>query len=457
MTRTATLEIARKVSESAVTLKGLASKGRYMSTSEVLVIGAGPFGLSISAHLRELGVEHRIVGRPMDTWRAHTPIGMNLKSEPYAADMASPKAGYDVARYCRSHGLDYVERVIPLSVERFLGYADWYTEQLVPDVADVTVTDVTHVDGGFRVAFADAEPLTARQVVVATGVLPHAYIPRELSDLPSDLVTHTVDHHNLDRFQGRRVAVVGAGQSAIETAALLNEAGAEVQVVVRRPVVNWLDPNPEQLSPLGRIRRPATKLCEGWRCVFWNTPAAFRRLPQDMRVMKALTVTGTSVSWWLKDRIDGVVDVLTNHHVREAMPVGSGVQLLIDGPERSSIDVDHVIAGTGFRIDLARLSFLPERLRTRIATLNGYPMVTRVGESTVPGLYFVGSLTAVSLGPSARFIAGTHNTAGKLARSVARRSELSGRRAERSKNRSTACAPAQLTRSSDNNSPATRR
>ena len=400
-----------------------------MSTSEVLIIGAGPFGLSISAHLRRLGVDHLIVGRPMDTWRAHMPPGMKLKSEPYATDIAAPKPGYGVAGYCRARGLDYVERVMPLTREQLLDYADWYTEQLVPDVRDVTVAEIKSVDGKFRVAFDDADAVTARQVIVATGVLPYAHIPAELSGLSPDLVTHTADHHNLDQFQGRRVAVVGAGQSALETAALLHEGGADVQVIVRGKSLSWLDPNPAHLSRLGRIRRPVTQLCEGWHCAFWNTPAAFRRLPKDMRITKARTVLGPSGAWWLKDRVDGVVDVLTNHRVREAAPSGNGVRLVLDGPpKRSAIDVDHVIAGTGFLIDLARLSFLPADLRTRIATTNGYPAVNRVGESTVSGLYFVGAPTAVSVGPSARFIAGTHNTAAKLARSAARRSKTAGSR-----------------------------
>ena len=158
-----------------------------MSPDSVLIIGAGPFGLSISAHLHDLGVDHRIVGRPMNTWRAHMPIGMNLKSEFYASDIASPKIGHDISAYCRSRGFDYVERVEPLSLERFLGYADWYTEQLAPNVGDVTVTKVDAIDGGFRVEFADAEALRARKVVIATGVLPYFHIPAELSGLPSDL------------------------------------------------------------------------------------------------------------------------------------------------------------------------------------------------------------------------------------------------------------------------------
>jgi FAD-dependent urate hydroxylase len=396
-----------------------------MSGSEVLIIGAGPFGLSISAHVRGLGVDHRVVGRPMDTWRAHMPVGMNLKSEPYASNISSPRSGYDIPAYCRQQGLDYVERVGPLTLERFLSYADWYAEQLVPDLIDVTVTDVSPVDGGFQVTFDEGEPLIARQVVVATGVLPYASIPAELSGLPSDLVSHTSEHHLLDGFKGRRVAVVGAGQSALETAALLHEAGADVRIIARRPALGWPDPNPEAISFFGRIKRPVTNLCEGWRCAFWNTPAAFRRLPKDMRITKARTVLGPSGSWWLKDRVDGVIETLTSHRVKEATANGSGVRLLLDGGQQSTIDVDHVVAGTGFRIDLARLHFLPERLRAQITTLNGFPVVSRVGESSIPGLYFVGAPSAVSLGPSARFIAGTQNTAGLLAQSVARRSRHS--------------------------------
>ena len=390
-----------------------------MPTDEVLIIGAGPYGLSISAHLRELGVSHRIVGRPMDTWRAHMPAGMNLKSEPYASDMASPRPGYDVAAYCQRHGLDYTERLGPLSLERFLGYADWYTEQLVPDVSDVTVTDVSPSGDRFRVTFAEAEPLTVRQVVVATGVLPYARIPDELAGLPSDLVSHSADHRHLDRFRGRRVAIIGAGQSALETAALLHEAGAVPQLLVRGQAISFVDPNPERLSRIGHIRRPATKLCEGWHCAVWNSPAAFRLLPQSMRITKARTVLGPAGSWWLKDRVEGVVDVLTSHHVRQAVPSGSGVRLHLEGPRQSSVDADHVIAGTGFRVDVDRMTFLPDRLRAGIATLNRYPVVSRAGQSSVPGLYFAGAPTCVSLGPSERFIGGTHNTAAKLARSIA--------------------------------------
>ena len=392
-----------------------------MTTTEVLVIGAGPYGLSVSAHLRGLGVDHMVVGRTVDTYRSHCPVGMNLKSEPYGSVISAPGKGLDIATYCAQKGFDYANRVGPLSLERWLGYADWFAENVVPDVHDQMVTEVPPADNGFRATFAEAAPVSARQVVVATGVLPYARVPEEFSGMPKDLVTHTSDHHLLDKFAGRRVAVIGSGQSALETAALLHEQGADVTVVARAPQLFWGDRTPERISPLGHIRRPVTKLCESWRCVAWNSPAFVRLLPQDMRVTKARTVLGPSGVWWLKDRIEGVVEVLTSHRVTAATENGSGVRLTLDGPKQTSLEVDHVVCGTGFPIDIARLPFLPASLQDRITKVNGYPVLSRSAESSVPGLYFLGAPAAASNGPSMRFIAGTHNVTRLLAAGVSRK------------------------------------
>jgi FAD-dependent urate hydroxylase len=391
-----------------------------MRASEVLVIGAGPYGLSISTHLRGRGIDHLIVGRPMDTWRTHMPAGMYLKSETFGTDMSCPQDGYDLPGYARSERIEGIGRGKPLPLEQFLDYSDWYIKQLVPDVSDVTVTEVKAVNGGFQVAFADAESVSARNVVLATGVLPFFYIPSELSSLPSELISHTADHHQFDQFKGRRVAIVGSGSSALETAALLHEAGGEVHLVMRCPDAPIWGTKPLPLTPLVRIRE--NRLCEGWKCPLWNSPDAFRLLPHTVRAEKARTVLGPLGAWWLKPRVEGVVDMVRRTHPVGAEASGSGVRLLLEGPSgRSSLEVDHVIAGTGFHVNVDRLDYLPQDLRARIATYSGYPVLTRAAESTVPGLYFVGAAAAYGLGPSMRFIAGTHNVARQLTASVARR------------------------------------
>ena len=393
-----------------------------MTVSDALVIGAGPFGLSISTHLRNRGVEHTIVGRPMNTWRNHMPLGLFLKSEPYGSVISAPARGYDLATYSRLHGFDdYVDRVGPLSLDRFLGYADWFTEQLVPDIRDITVTSIVPSGDGFKVEFAEEAPAFVRQVIIATGVLPYAYVPDELSGLPADLMTHSAVHARLDNFRGKRVAVIGAGQSSLQTAALLHESGAEVQVIARRQQLRWEEAVAQELRLLDYVMRPPTKLCEGWGCVVLASPDAFRLLPESVRIRKALNSFGPQGAWWLRDRVEGVVEVLTGYELRSAEPSGSGVRLQLDGAKQSSIEADHVIAGTGFRIDVSRLSFLSEGIQAGLVTRANCPLVNRAGESAVTGLYFAGAHTMVSLGPGVRFISGTHATAAQLAKSVARR------------------------------------
>ena len=155
---------------------------------------------------------------------------------------------------------------------------------------------------------------------------------------------------------------------------------------------------------------------------YWGEwPRRLNGRPGKFRVRKALTSFGPKGAWWLRDRVEGVVEVLTGHRIKSAEPQGDGVLLRLDGAKESSVTADHVIAGTGFRMDISRLPFMTEEILAGLATRANLPLVNRAGESSVPGLYFAGALTTVSLGPGVRFISGAHQTAAQLAKSVARR------------------------------------
>jgi FAD-dependent urate hydroxylase len=359
----------------------------------------------------------------MNTWRVHMPPGLFLKSEPYGSWIHSPTPGYDLKTYSRLHGYDdYVDRVGPLPLDRFLGYTEWFVDNLVPGIQDLTVTSVVPGGDGFKVEFAEESPVFARQVIVATGLLPYKHIPPQLSGLPADLLTHTSAYGPLDEFRGRRVAVIGGGQSSLQTAALLNELGADVRVIVRKQQLAWGSPIAKEANLLHRIRRPEAKLCEGWGCWFHDTPRAFRMMPEPLRIKKALTSFGPAGAWWLRDRVEGVLEILMGRSIKKAEPHGSGVRLhLLDGPKESTLDVDHVIAGTGFRIDVSRLSFLSEEIKSGLETRANCPVVSRAGESSISGLYFAGAPAMVSQGSGVRFISGTHGSSAPLAGSVSRR------------------------------------
>ena len=392
-----------------------------VSSTDVAVIGAGPNGLSVAAHLRHAGVEHRVFGHTMGSWKYNMPAGMMLKSEPYASDLSAPGAGYLARDYCRQADEVYHERVIPLSREQFLAYGNWFAGQLVPDIEETEVTSLTRSPaGGFSIHTANGEHFKAASVVVATGIIPFAFVPPELSGFPSDLVSHTSEHADLAGFRGKDVLVVGGGSSALETAALLLEHGAAVKLVTRSDGVSWPVPNPENPNRLQRLRRPVVRLCEGWTCWgFDRLPDVFRLLPKETRVEKGLGFLGPAGAWWLRERVEGRVPMLLGHNVLGAEKVGDRVRLRLSNAEGTvSESADHVIAGTGFRLDLARLDYLAPSLGQSLKVFAGAPVLDHSLESSVPGLFFTGALAAPSLGPLMRFVAGTHFTGPRVAHRI---------------------------------------
>jgi cation diffusion facilitator CzcD-associated flavoprotein CzcO len=391
----------------------------------VAIIGAGPFGLSTAAHLRARGIPVRVFGEPMVSWRDHMPAGMLLKSTPAASSLDAPQQGHTLADYCDAAGIKRLvtdEDIIP--VETFIAYGEWFQQKLVPELEQVRVVSVDRGSGGgFELKLDSGELFTARAVVVATGLHGLAHLPAELAaapdgPTPTGPVSHSSQHHDLTRYAGKDLIVVGAGQSALETAVLAAEAGAQVRVVSRGHgkvafgAPPWDQPRLRPESPFGR----AWSL---WALSYYPHP--YRRLPAGARHYLVRRVLGPLGAWWLRDRFEGKVQVTEVDRIVGTDADGGSPTLTVRtfGGQTEKLAADHVIAATGYRVDIAAMDFLGPELRTRVAVSRGTPRLGAGYVSSVPGLYFTGLPAAASYGPVMRFVCGTEFASPRLARHLA--------------------------------------
>lgn len=390
--------------------------------ADVAIIGAGPYGLSLAAHLRARGISYRIFGKPMDFWHNNMPKGMQLKSEGFASDLDDPKGDYTLKRYSAEHRIQYADRNYPIPVEVFTDYGRAFQEKLVPNLERQMVTSVVRENGNFTLRLDNGDDAIANRVVVAVGCLYFQYLPSGLAHLPRELATHSAHHHDLERFRGRTVAVVGGGSSAIDLAVLLHEQGANVQLIARSPSLNMHGRGNDKRSLFEQIRRPLSGIGPGWRLYFYHhAPWLFYRLPEALRRRIVQRTLGPAAGWFMKERVMGRVPLILGHQVETAAVQGESVRLnlrALDGTQRVLM-ADHVIAATGYKVDVARLNFLSSALLSKIATVAGTPVLSRNLESSVPGLHFIGIAAANSFGPVMRFACGAGFPARTLAQCIA--------------------------------------
>lgn len=394
----------------------------YSTDVAVAVIGAGPYGLSIAAHLRSEGAEFRIFGVPMQHWRANMPKGMFLKSEGCASNLFDPAGSHTLGQYCADHGLNYAPCGTPVPLEAFTQYGLCFQQRLVPNVENATLVALDRSSSGFELRLSTGETLRTRKVVVATGMSHTAYIPPLLRQLPSELVTHSSGHHNLTGFKERDVTVVGGGQSAIETAALLHEAGAHVRLLVRRPSLAWNNtPIAGRRSVYARLRRPMSALGAGlgpW--LYSNAPMLFGYLPRQIRIQRVRKTLGPAGAWWLRERVEDRLPIVLGHSTIAVRTSRGRVILNVKGPDGKVKDLasDHVIAATGYRFSLGALPFLSQRLSSEVRCVSQMPVLSSSFESSVPGLYFTGFASVTQFGPAMRFLHGAGYTARRVASSI---------------------------------------
>lgn len=393
----------------------------------VAIVGAGPYGLSVAANLRTRGVEYRIFGRPMSSWLENMPEKMFLKSVGFASSLSDGTGGHTLATFCRAHGRDYADVDWPVPIDTFTDYAQWFQKTLVDDVEPHEVVSLKQAGDGFELRLGTGEVVTAAQVVMAVGHTYFAYTPVVFRGVPDGLVTHAMDHRTFDGFAGRSVTVIGAGQSALETSALLHEAGADVRVLVRSDALAW-NGDPVERTLRTRLRAPESGLGPGWKSLFYSkAPQVFRHLPRALREEVVRRALGPAGAWWLRPRVLGQVPISLGTAVRSVTTAGDGLELEVvtDGTSRR-IRTDHVVAGTGYRPDINRIPFVDRELLARVRQVGTVPVLNGAFESTVPGLYFVGLSAAATFGPVQRFVYGADVAARSVSRHVARTAGKAG-------------------------------
>lgn len=388
---------------------------------DLAIVGAGPYGLSIAAHLVNTGLSFRIFGTPMQVWRKHMPKGMHLKSEGFASNLYDPESVFTLRDYCREKNLPYAEMGLPVPLETFVAYGLEFQNRFVPMLEETHIASIRRINAGFELVTADGETLQARRVVVATGITSLGYLPPSLDGLPKELVTHSSEHHELSGFSGRKVAVLGAGASALDIAALLHEAGAEVELVARREKIGFHTFIEEPRPLWQRIRHPRSGLGIGWRSrLCTDLPLLFHAMPEEFRLRIVRNHLGPAPGWFIRERVAGKFRMHLGTAFENAAATSGKLHLQLSGRDGNSrLIVDHLIAATGYRVSIAKLSFLAEPLRRQIQTVEDTPVLSRSFETSVKGLYMVGIASANSFGPLTRFAYGAGFTARRLSRQLA--------------------------------------
>jgi FAD-dependent urate hydroxylase len=358
--------------------------------TDLLIIGAGPFGLSMAAFAARWKLNYRSIGKPMEFWKSNMPRGMFLRS---GCDWQLDPFGIDtIGSFLKTLNLTAAE-VEPLSLEFYLRYAGWFAQRkgIEPLPSYVHSLDYVAPTGRFHARNEDDSIITAKTVVIAVGFKYFKHLPAELARcIPTGRLSHTCDLIDFEPLRGKRCLVIGGRQSAFEWAALIHEAGAAAVHVCHRhdsPAFKTSD-----WSWVGPLVNMTTE-----------DAAWFRKLPAARQedIHRRLWAEGRlKVEPWLQPRVlDDTVKLWPNSQVATCVERPDGaLAATLEGGE--TLIVDQVVAATGYKVDIARVPFLAAgNLLEQLTTRNGFPRLDEQFQTSIPGLFMTSMPAMQDFGP----------------------------------------------------------
>lgn len=398
------------------TLEHSTITGSFAPDCDVVIVGAGPYGLSATSHLKSAGLRVLTFGKPMEFWATKMPSGMLLRSPREASTIADPKSAWTLENYEAATGR---KPSAPVPLDAFVDYGCWFREKLGTCVNSTSVAKISLREPGFAVTLGDGQTVITERVVVAAGIAPFRRKPEVFQGLPEELASHCYEGKSIRSFAGKKVAVIGAGQSALESAALLSEAGSSVEIIAAGERVRWIGQHPwlHNLGPISQMLYSKYDVGPAGisRLVSW--PKIMSHVPLTLKDRIRKRAVRPAGSKWLPERLRSVT-MTTGRVVKGARELNGAVEIsLDDGTHRS---VDHVLMGTGYDVEISKYDFLDSGLLSRVRRLGGYPDLGPGFRSSVRGLHFIGGTAARNFGPLMYFVAGTEFASRELTSHIAR-------------------------------------
>jgi len=372
---------------------------------DLAIIGAGPTGASLYAHARAQGLEVEMLGEPLAFWKRHI-LPLPLRSPAGSTNIDCPQGGNGFLDFARERNLD-VRSTIDFPM--FIAYFCWFMKRHGVQPRREEVVDVRKTGAVWHVV-TERGVIRARNVAIAVGLNGMQRIPPEYRGRESAF-THVSSIKDFTELNGRSVAVLGGGQSAVEAAVAMSQSGVETHLVVRGEGVVFRS-----------IHSPGNLV---YKLLFRHVERFMRRLPGAVQDRLIRFLLRGTVEPTIEDALRRSSVKVHERSKVVLAPPGGPWPASIDGPGGRSVTVDHVVLGTGYQFDIRKLRFLRN---VPIHHRNGLPYLNDNAECSQSGMYFCGIAALRLIGPQCQFVFGSRKLSPRIVSGILARRKCDDQR-----------------------------